>query len=127
MDSNIFTVSSYHDLLVMQRVFREAKFCLSPSDDEISASPIVADLFSKLMESLIAAETAIKGESARERWTQWLTIDESREEWGVAIQRAKCIGEWSSWSHNQRVEYAKDLLNPFIVPAELLQRFVESV
>jgi hypothetical protein len=34
----------YHELVAMQRVFREAKFCLEPDDEDISGSPIVAKL-----------------------------------------------------------------------------------
>ena len=127
-DNAIFTVSTLHELRAMQRVFREAKFCLEPGDDEISASPIVLDLFGRLMESLIAAEVALEGEVARERWLEWLTMSgENREEWKAAVGRARNARDWHRWDDSERKEYAKTLLSPFVCSADMLQRFVEAV
>jgi hypothetical protein len=42
---HIFVVDDLGELLALQRVFREAKFCLEPDDVEISDSPVVARLF----------------------------------------------------------------------------------
>lgn len=111
----------------MQRVFREAKFCFVPSDDEISHSPIVAELFCRLMESLISVEVAKKGAVARERWEEWLAIDESREEWNVAISRAREVDDWALWSDAKRREYIKNLLSPFTFTEDVLHRFILAV
>lgn len=127
MDSNIFSVSDYYELLAMQRVFREAKFSLCPSDDEITGSPIVSKLFARLIEAIVSTEAQMRGDTAKERWVQWLTIDESREEWGIALQRAKSNRDWASWTESKRREYVHDLLSPFIVDDALLTRFIDSV
>ncbi len=70
MTSNAFLVTDLTDLRVLQRVFREAKFCPIPDDLEISDSPWVARLFCQLMDALIAADVAKNGEEQRERWNK---------------------------------------------------------
>ena len=49
MTTNSFVVNDIVELRVMQRVFREAKFCALADDDEISDSPIVNELFKRLL------------------------------------------------------------------------------
>ncbi|MFI4954841.1 MAG: hypothetical protein ACHP9Y_02900 [Gammaproteobacteria bacterium] len=127
MVSKDFEVSSLSELLVMHRIFREAKFCLEPDDTEISASPIVAKLYLRLMDALISSDAALNGESAQQRWNEWLTISESRAEWRVAIGRAKMEQEWSKWSYQEKSDYVSDLLSPFIITKENIDHFIEVV
>lgn len=127
MSSNEFLRFKYFELIAMQRVFREAKFCFSPSDNEISASPVVSDLFDRLMDALIESDVATKGESAREQWDAWLAINENREEWGVALERARNSLEWQSLDESQKLAYAKELLRPFNCGPVQLEQFVRMV
>ena len=128
MTDKIFAVSNLQELRVMQRVFREAKFCLEADDEEISASPIVAKLFTQLMNVLIAIETETEADSARRGWTKWLDMsDSSRDEWTAALKRAKSNVQWPAWSQIERLEYSKTLFSPFVLTEERLRDFVTSV
>ena len=67
MTTNSFVVSDLKELLVMQRVFREAKFCKLADDDEVSSSPLVNELFGRLLDALISKEVEQEGERARKQ------------------------------------------------------------
>jgi hypothetical protein len=125
--SNVFVVDDLSELLALQRVFREAKFCTEPDDVEVSDSPVVAKLFERLVATLIAQEVERNGEGARQRWAHWLAIDESRDEWDAAIRRARSDARWAAFPIDQRNEYVRLLLSPFSVSPEIIERFVLAV
>lgn len=125
--NNIFIVSDFVELIALQRVFREAKFCHKPDDIEISDSPVVAQLFERLITTLIENDVERNGEDARLRWTQWLTIDESRDEWESAIRRALTDDRWTKFSSSERIEYIRVLLSPFTLTQEIIDIFISTV
>lgn len=128
MTTKPFVVSEFRDLLVMQRIFREAKFCTEADDDELSDSPIVAELFGKLLESLIESEVQLRGERARENWEQWLAMsDPRRAEWQAAISRAKKKNLWSKWTEAEKNGYVRILFSPFILDVESTRKFIKEV
>jgi hypothetical protein len=122
-----FVVDDLRELAVLQRVFREAKFCTEPDDVEVSASPIVANLYQRVIEALVVKEVALQGEIARQRWTQWLTIDESRDEWRAATRRAILEERWHTFSDEECEEYVRLLFSPFAISAEMVKRFIVAV
>lgn len=122
-----FSVEDLGELLAIQRVFREAKFCTEPDDVEIADSPVVAKLFQRLMNTLVEREVERDGEIARARWTSWLAIDDSRDEWTAAVRRARADARWPSFSPHQRTEFVTLLLSPFTVSPETIKRFILDV
>jgi hypothetical protein len=127
MKTKSFVVSEFRELLVMQRVFREAKFCTEADDDEISDSPIVAELFNRLMEALVEAEVELDGEIGREKWKAWLAIDGSRDEWSAALRRARSNVSWPKWTNEKKSEYVKILLSPFVLSEATRKQFISEV
>jgi hypothetical protein len=127
MIPNTFIVDNFDELLTLQRVFREAKFCAEPDDAEVSDSPIVAKMFERLMTTLIARDVMRDGESARQRWMDWLAIDESRDEWHAAVRRARANDRWATFSDEERNSYIQLILSPFVVSPEISERFVRMV
>ena len=125
--NNAFVVEELGELLALQRVFREAKFCTEPDDVEVSDSPVVASLFDRLIVTLIASDVERNGQDARKRWEKWLAIDDSRDEWAAAIRRACANSRWTKFSANERNEYVRLLLNPFTTSPEIVERFVLAV
>ncbi len=125
--SNAFVVEDLGELLALQRVFREAKFCTEPDDVEVSDSPIVAKLFERLIATLVAQAVERDGEGARQRWSQWLAIDESRDEWDAAVRRARADPRWATFLTDERIEYVRLLLSPFTLSTEVVDRFVLAV
>jgi len=128
MISKQFIVDELSELRAMQRVFREAKFCIEADDDEISESPVVASLFRRLMVSLIEAEVITSGESARKSWEAWLSMDDpNRDEWSAALRRARKQSKWEGLTLDEKRAYAKLLLSPFLLSDRMTQLFLESV
>jgi hypothetical protein len=125
--NNAFVVEELGELLALQRVFREAKFCTEPDDMEVSDSPVVAKLFDQLIVMLIASDVERNGEDGRTRWEKWLAIDDSRDEWNAAIRRANADTRWTKFSADERSEYVGLLLSPFTVSPEIVERFVLAV
>jgi hypothetical protein len=123
-----FEVSDLHELRVMQRVFREAKFCTVADDDEISDSPIVASLFSRLLAVLVEAEVEIDGENARQSWDRWLMMDNpSRNEWTSARLRAQENHMWDTMPESEKITYVKILFSPFVLSDDAIRQFVTEV
>ena len=120
MTTKAFIVTDVDELFALHRAFREAKFCIEPDDTEVSDSPVVARLFERLMEVLITAEVDREGETARQRWEQWLALDESRDEWAAATSRAKNELACHDFSAAERREYVAVLLMPFRLSPETM-------
>lgn len=128
MASKSFLVSDLNELYALHRVFREAKFCTEPDDVEVSPSPIVAKLFKRVMEAIIAASEEAEGERARESWARWIDMDdEARDEWKAALLRAKRESGWHKFSDDKRREYATLLFAPFKLTSEKMNRFISQV
>ncbi len=127
MTSKTFVVDDYTDLLALQRVFREAKFCTEPDDADVSDSPIVASMFERLIATLMAYEIERDGTEAEKRWIHWLMIDESRDEWDAALRRARTDQRWMVFTAEERAKYVAILLSPFRAPPNVVERFVLAV
>ncbi len=125
--NNPFVVENLSELFALQRVFREAKFCVEPDDVEVADSPVVAKLFQRLIATLVAHEIERDGEGARQRWAEWLAIDESLDEWGASIRRARTNTLWDTFSVDERKEYVKLLLSPFTLTPDGVDRFILAV
>jgi len=127
MTSTNLLLDDYYELLALHRALLEAKFCDEPNDFDVSASPIIARIYKKLIPVLIEAESKKKGEGARQSWDRWLRLDPSRREWGVALKRAKSERKWASWSPREKRSYVADLLTPFVLEEEIAEKFVLQV
>lgn len=128
MASKSFLVSDLNELYALHRVFREAKFCTEPGDVEVSPSPIVAKLFERVMEAIIAVSEEAEGEPARETWARWINMDdEARDEWQAALLRAKRESNWHKFSDDKRREYATLLFAPFKLSSEKMDRFISQI
>ncbi|MES2933727.1 MAG: hypothetical protein V4805_09605 [Pseudomonadota bacterium] len=128
MASKNFEISDVVELRVMQRIMREAKFCIAENDTEISTSPIVSQLFKRLMDALIEAEVELDGEEARTRWLRWLNLDDPRrDEWQVAVGRAANDGRWEKFTDQEKRDFSENVLCPFTMAPDLLNEFIYAV
>ncbi|MDA4848904.1 hypothetical protein [Hoeflea poritis] len=127
MTSKSFTVSDYHELLALHRALLEAKFCDEPNDLDISASPIISEMHKKLVKLLQEIEAGKNKDQVNHAWDEWLSIDQSRREWQVALTRARSERSWADWNEAQKKKYVYDLLSPFILDEEAAKKFIDSV
>jgi hypothetical protein len=123
---NRFSSFSLTELDAIQRVFREAKFCLVADDDEVSPSPRVAVLYEELITALVETDCKENGEQQRTRWQSWLLLSEERDEWRIALQRIKAHSEWRTYGQPQRSVYARTVLSPFQLNDEVLMQFISQ-
>lgn len=122
-----FIVDNTSELYALHRVFREAKFSADPDDDEISDNPRVNAMFLRVMDALIEQAVKNDGESARERWANWLAIDKSRDEWRTSVLRARRVRHWSEMNFQDKSREAQDILCPFTCSLGLLAEFIAQV
>lgn len=127
MTSNVFSVSDYYELLALHRALLESQFCDVPNDMDVSASPIVAKLHKQLLATLVDVEVERKGVDAKIAWTEWLKIDAERREWKVALKRAKHERLWNEWDYDAKKNYVYDLLSPFELDDNLVDKFITEV
>lgn len=121
-------VTGEHELRALQRVFREAKFCPEAGDDEITNSPIVAAMFARLMDALIATESAREGSRAKERWETWLEMDNPlREEWSAVRRRIEKNIQWPRLGAEEKQAHIKLLFQPFRISDERVKELIEQI
>ena len=94
-------------------MFREAKFCTVPDDEEVSISPLVAQLYERLIQAIIESDVVADGAEARNRWASWLEMDPGRDEWGAALVRAQREPSWDELDAAGRREFVETLFRPF--------------
>lgn len=112
----------------MQRVFREAKFCIEADDEEISDSPIVANLFCRLMDALIETEVLQDGELARSRWEKWLEMTNvERDECRAVRRRINKNANWEKWTEDRKIEHLRVLFSPFIISDDFARHFLADI
>jgi hypothetical protein len=118
------TLSDVDDLLALHKALMEARYCTTPYDSYISASPRLAVIHRSLVTAIRSAN--MPGRLSPESWDQWLAINEDRREWGVALARAVSSSGWERLDYSEKCHRASSLLAPFDVDEALLDKFVRS-
>jgi len=119
------TIDDVYDLLALQKGLMEARFCSQPYDPGVSGSPNLAKIHRSVIAALRGAN--MPGGLSPDSWDKWLVIDDSRREWGIAVDRARNHSLWSRMTDAERRALATDLLAPFAVDDEVLGKFLRAV
>jgi hypothetical protein len=120
-------VADYHELLVLHRALMEAKFSQNPWDDVVMGSPLIASLMHRVIGILIEHQQEKGDAQAVRKWQKWLAIDPSRREWVIAKRQAKESEAWVQWSIDEKKQFARILLSPFMADDSLLTTFIKEV
>lgn len=121
-DSTDVIVDDLAQLVALDKALREAKFNVAPVDQTVAASPIIADLSRRVRSALSVRIYGTPEPPNREDM-----IQPTWREWSVAVQTARRLKVWPTWSPERKTEMAKDLLSPFGVSDQSLQMFVHEV
>ncbi|WP_159455431.1 hypothetical protein [Pseudobacteriovorax antillogorgiicola] len=105
----------------------EAKFNEDPNDLDISASPLASKITKRVVEALVEYDTQMKGESARERWINWLMISPKRREWAIAEKYAQKDRQFKSLNKGEKIQFVRDLFSPFEIQEEQVEHFIQSI
>jgi hypothetical protein len=104
-------VSDYYELLALLRAVMEAKFGESSNDTEIVASPHLANVANRIVDSLITIEKQ-RGDYLESKWQVWRRIDSTRREWKLMRKRLRIVEQWKTWSIEERGRFLDYLLSP---------------
>ena len=102
-----FSTESIHELNALHRVIIEAKFSEYPNDRDISASPLVCEMYRRIFEEL---------KTDGKDWDAWLEGQRDRFQ-RIVTQNVGRIQdwEWNKWSDDQKFRFIEDSLFPLTV------------
>src|SRR5512133_3700048 len=112
----VFEVSEYYELLALHRAIMEAKFHPDPQNLDVPASPLLAAVCNRLLDSLVAAEQERGRPEKGEEWQRWRTRPRQGRFWQVAVQHASAVRDWSRWSSDEKRKFTADALAPLRAP-----------
>lgn len=113
-------IKDYYSLVSLHRSLLEAKFNLSPDNEEISGSPLVAELYDEVVTLLLQSE---KGED----WKKWFQLKNRPDYKKRAILRMKKCERWLKSSMEMKKEIARGYLSPFTFSEDELDQVVKEV
>lgn len=125
MTSNSFTIEGRYELLALHRALMEARYCDIANDLDVSVSPILARMHRDVVAAIIKAESDEGLEVAA--WFKWLEMRVERREWAVSLGRARDSSRWGKLHGDERREFVRDLLSPFLLTPELVDLFIQEV
>jgi hypothetical protein len=123
-----FEVNSYFELLVLQKVLFEAKFAKVPEVDELLASPLVGDMWLRVIRELQHIQPKNGIPDAAVGWENWLRekIKVGGREWSIALNRTKKDFLTPGWDLEKKKQFATEIFRPFILSDEHLYEFVRQ-
>jgi hypothetical protein len=123
------TFQNEFEARALLRAIIAGKFTSDPSDDDVPASPLVAQVVNRLADMLGAAESDREGDSVQVEWARWRQMTPRREEWPKALSYAERAfrQHWWDWSGSEREEILKTLFSPFVADAATGQLFIKEL
>ncbi len=119
-------ITEYYELVALPRALRAAKFGRELLIPELPGSPFLADISTRVVETLAQMEIE-RGKP--ERAADWqIAIDEHGEVWKIAVRNAAHKPDsWNRQTHEQKVSFARIHLSPFVFTDEMLETFIRQV
>ena len=113
-------IKDYYSLVSLHKSLLEAKFNLSPDNEDISGSPLVANLFNEVTSLLLKSEKGAE-------WEKWLQLKNQPDYKKRAILRMKKYNRWQNASVEKKREIAENYLSPFTFSDEELKEVIGEV
>ncbi|MEY2151261.1 MULTISPECIES: hypothetical protein [Rhodanobacter] len=118
------TLTDTYDLLALHKGLMESRFCDVPNDPGVSGSPRLADIHRNVIKAIRSAD--LPAGLSPESWDKWLVVDEDRREWRIALDRAVKSSRWQKMDYAEKCSLASNLLAPFYIDDEVLDKFVKA-
>lgn len=106
-----------YGLLNLHKALLEAKFHTMPDNEEVSGSPIVADLYIQIRELLI-------GSGRGDQWKDWFQLSNRPDRRNQAIVLMRKCKRWNQASPSEKSKIARDFLAPFLFSEEELKNVI---
>ena len=98
----------------------EAKFHENPFDHRIAPSPLLAEVLRRMSKAIVA------GGEPEDQWRAWYRLTPDRREWRVALNHVRLVNDWLDECHEKRIQYVRDLLSPYEIDDQLVERFISE-
>ncbi|MDE7422749.1 MAG: hypothetical protein K2N51_03520, partial [Lachnospiraceae bacterium] len=125
ISNNNFNVNDYYELVALQKALLEAKFNLTPNNENISGSPIIAKMLNEIYALLEEKEKEREG---KERWSEWRKIANQMYYLERAIERIIKQEKFNEYEEERKREVIKNYISPFTCNAQellLIQKMIE--
>jgi len=127
--SSLFSVSDPVELLALWRLVAEAKFQLSPEDNDLWGSPYVNALSQRLADALLAVEKSRGDDEAVARHQKWIGSLQNNAALPAVKARLKQDASetwWREKSTEQRNLYVRECIAPFVVDQVFLEELIRD-
>lgn len=110
----------YYGLLNLHKALLEAKFHTAPDNELIAGSPLIANVYIKIRNLLIASD---KGSE----WRDWFQLSNRLDRRNQAIFLMSKCRHWGKATSDKKREIASNYLAPFLFDDEELMNVIEEV
>ena len=113
-------IKNYYALVSLHKSLLEAKFNLSPDNEDISGSPLVAELYTEVTDLLLNSEKRLE-------WEKWLQLKNRPDYRKRAVLRMKKCNRWANVTLETKREIARIYLSPFKFSETELDEVIKEV
>lgn len=110
----------YYGLLNLHKALLEAKFHTTPDNEEVSGSPIVANLYIKVRDLLMESDKD-------SQWKEWFQLSNRLDRRKQAIILMKKCKRWNKATSDEKNKIASNFLAPFLFNEEELKSVIAEV
>ena len=101
MDNIIFEINDYYELLNLHKALLEARFHEGLENRYLAGSPIVAQIHSRIIQTMISMEINRKGS---EGWSEWIKISNRRDYLERAIENIIKFEPWDKETEKYMIQ-----------------------
>lgn len=108
------------DLLNLHKALLEAKFHMTPENELVAGSPVVANIYIQIRDLLIESDRS-------GQWKDWFLLKNRPDRRGQAIalmQRSKRRDRWEQMTLEEKRKFARNYLAPFLFDEEELENVI---
>ena len=113
-------IKDYYSLVSLHKALLEAKFNLTPENEEISGSPLIADIYKEVISLLLQSDKASD-------WEIWLQLKNRDDYKQKTILRMKKCRQWKNAAPEAKRKIAQVYLVPFLYGEQELLDVIAAV
>lgn len=119
-------LKDYFTILNLHKALLEAKFHENPDNENVSSSPIIADICNKLVDALTEMDEE-KNEKNIGKWDNWRMLKNQKFYKDRAMKNAVMNSRWKKMSEDEKLKATINMLSPFIATEEEVKCFIKEV
>ncbi len=124
MNKEQFILKDYYDMLNLHKALLEAKFHENPDNLYVAGSPIIANIYNRLLDTIQEYEIEKKG---KENWSEWRRIQNQKFYKDRAIRNIIECEKWRTFDNKKKMEIIYNYLSPFTFTEDELQEIMNEI